>query len=174
MLAGLHPCGEAPFLTTRYDAATGESIPLAERIGILDRKLRVVNERTRSQNSWRKYARCAYQATYGYEFQGDNLLLARMNLLKTFEEYYEARWSTDPSATELKGIAKIISWNIWQMDGLTGLLPYKKPQDQYIMNGWERKKGDPGIEDECKIYDWRKNEGKKIEMFNNIKGDGCF
>ena len=34
-------CGEAPFLASRYDAATGEMIPVARRIGILDRKLRV-------------------------------------------------------------------------------------------------------------------------------------
>lgn len=33
-------CGEAPFLASRYDAATGEMIPVARRIGILDRKLR--------------------------------------------------------------------------------------------------------------------------------------
>lgn len=35
-------CGEAPYLVSRYDATTGESIPLQERIGLLDRKLRVI------------------------------------------------------------------------------------------------------------------------------------
>ena len=39
-------CGEAPFLVSRYDAATGEMIPVCRRIGILDRKLRVVGENT--------------------------------------------------------------------------------------------------------------------------------
>ena len=37
-------CGEAPYLTSRYDTVTGEFIPLIERIGLLDRKLRVVSE----------------------------------------------------------------------------------------------------------------------------------
>ena len=37
-------CGEAPYLVSRYDAATGSLIPLQDRIGLLDRKLRIVNE----------------------------------------------------------------------------------------------------------------------------------
>ena len=36
-------CGEAPFLVSRYDATTGEPINIGERVGILDRKLRLVN-----------------------------------------------------------------------------------------------------------------------------------
>ena len=35
-------CGEAPYIVSRYDTATGEIIPIERRIGILDRKLRVV------------------------------------------------------------------------------------------------------------------------------------
>ena len=77
-------CGEAPFLASRYDAATGEMIPVARRIGILDRKLRVVSENTATEDEWRKYATHAVQSTYGYEYQGDNLLLARVNLLLTY------------------------------------------------------------------------------------------
>ena len=69
-------CGEAPFLASRYDAATGEMIPVARRIGILDRKLRVVSENAATEDEWRKYATHAVQSTYGYEYQGDNLLLA--------------------------------------------------------------------------------------------------
>ena len=79
-------CGEAPFLASRYDAATGEMIPVARRIGILDRKLRVVSENAATEDEWRKYATHAVQSTYGYEYQGDNLLLARVNLLLTYHE----------------------------------------------------------------------------------------
>lgn len=40
-------CGEAPYLVSRYDTTTGELIvPPINRIGFLDRKLRVVNENT--------------------------------------------------------------------------------------------------------------------------------
>lgn len=74
----------SPFLTSRYDAATGEMIPVARRIGILDRKLRVVSENAATEDEWRKYATHAVQSTYGYEYQGDNLLLARVNLLLTY------------------------------------------------------------------------------------------
>lgn len=33
-------CGEAPFLTSRYDPTTGEPVAIPDRVGILDRKLR--------------------------------------------------------------------------------------------------------------------------------------
>lgn len=40
-------CGEAPYLVSRYDVSTGELIvPPIRRIGMLDRKLRIVNENT--------------------------------------------------------------------------------------------------------------------------------
>lgn len=37
-------CGEAPYLASRYDTMTGEIVPLEKRIGLLDRKLRVIND----------------------------------------------------------------------------------------------------------------------------------
>ena len=80
-------CGEAPFLVNRYDAATGEEIPLNKRIGILDRKLRVVNENATTEEEWLDWAYNAIAATYGYEYQGDNLLLARMNVVLTFRGF---------------------------------------------------------------------------------------
>ena len=42
-------CGEAPYIVSRYDTVTGREIPIEERIGLLDRKLRVVNENTRTR-----------------------------------------------------------------------------------------------------------------------------
>lgn len=90
-------CGEAPFLASRYDAATGEMIPVARRIGILDRKLRVVSENAATEDEWCKYATHAVQSTYGYEYQGDNLLLARVNLLLTYAEHLQARWQRKPT-----------------------------------------------------------------------------
>jgi len=55
-------CGEAPFLVSRYDASTGEVIPIKDRIGILDRKLRVVNENTNTDEEWLKWTLRAFQA----------------------------------------------------------------------------------------------------------------
>lgn len=116
-------CGEAPYLVSRYDAVTGESIPLERRIGILDRKLRIVSENTTTSTEWLKAAQTAFQSTYGYEWQGDNLVLAREALLYSFIDYYRAKFGKEPLLKSLLYIAYIISWNIWQMDGLKGVIP---------------------------------------------------
>ena len=60
-------CGEAPYLVSRYDATTGKFIPLTERIGLLDRKLRVVSENVHTSGEWLKWAQTAYQNIYGYD-----------------------------------------------------------------------------------------------------------
>lgn len=154
-------CGEAPYLVSRYDVESGEMIPIAERIGILDRKLRAVNENTQNEAEWLNWVYRAFQSTYGYEFQGDNLLIARVNLLMTFEEYLLGRWQRKPTLAEYKKIANTIIWNIWQMDGLTGTVPYAEVENNSLqvsmaeLFGW-------GIADEeenrqpcCRIYNWR-------------------
>ena len=116
-------CGEAPYIVSRYDTVSGEPIPIEQRIGLLDRKLRVVSENVNNTTDWLKWAQVAYQNVYGYEWQGDNLLLARENLLLTFVDYYKAKFSKEPQLKSLLYIAYIISWNFWQMDGLKGVIP---------------------------------------------------
>ena len=116
-------CGEAPYLTSRYDAVTGEYIDVADRIGLLDRKLRVVSENTETREDWLKWATVAAQNIYGFEWQGDNLLIARENVLFTIAEHYQAKFSEKLGTQDLIGFAKIIAWNIWQMDGLKFVVP---------------------------------------------------
>ena len=116
-------CGEAPYLVSRYDTVTGKKIPLEQRIGLLDRKLRVVNENTSKVEDWLFWTERAFQSIYGYEYQGDNLLLARENLLYTFIDFYQAQFGYMPDIQWLCKIARIISWNIWQMDGLKYVIP---------------------------------------------------
>ncbi len=116
-------CGEAPYLVSRYDTVTGEPIPVERRIGLLDRKLRIVGENTETATDWLKAAQAAFMSTYGYEWQGDNLILAREALLYTFIDYFQVKFGKDPLLKSLKFIAEIISWNIWQMDGLKGVIP---------------------------------------------------
>lgn len=116
-------CGEAPYLASRYDAVTGEVIPIKNRVGLLDRKLRIVSENTNNSIDWLTNAEIAFKSTYGYEWQGDNLLLARESLLFTFIDYYKENYGNLPSDKSMNDIAYIISWNIWQMDGLKGVLP---------------------------------------------------
>ena len=123
-------CGEAPYLVSRYDTTTGELINIKERIGLLDRKLRVINENTNTEDAWFEWVVKAYQSTYGYEFQGDNLLIARTNLILTFVDYMNYKWQKEPTEEQLKTIATIISWNVWQMDGLTYEVPLGGPSNK--------------------------------------------
>ena len=114
---------------SRYDAATGELLEIRQRIGILDRKLRVVNENTVNETEWFKWVLRAYQSVYGYEFQGDSLLIARINLLITFVDYMQDRWGRVPTDAELRKIVNVIVWNLWQMDGISGTIPFGKPKE---------------------------------------------
>lgn len=116
-------CGEAPYITSRYDSTSGRFIPIHERIGILDRKLRVINENTNNSGEWLKAAQLAFKNTYAYEWQGDSLLLAREAMLVTFLENYKFMFHKDPQLKSIRLIAEIISWNVWQMDGLKGVVP---------------------------------------------------
>ena len=61
-------CGEAPYLVSRYDTTTGEIISVHNRIGQLDRKLRVVGKNTNTKEEWLKWAIRAFQSIYGYEY----------------------------------------------------------------------------------------------------------
>ncbi len=116
-------CGEAPYITSRYDAVTGDYIEVSNRIGILDRKLRIVSENTETREEWIKWAYSAVQNVYGFDWQGDNVLIARENLLFTIAEHYKAKFNEKLETQDLVGFAKVIAWNIWQMDGLKYIIP---------------------------------------------------
>ena len=116
-------CGEAPYLVSRYDTVTGAVIPVKKRIGLLDRKLRVVCENVDSEPEWYAWAKKAIMSVYGFDWQGDNVLLARENLLFTFSDWYIEKFGPAPIKEYLKEIATILSWNIWQMDGLKFVVP---------------------------------------------------
>ncbi len=116
-------CGEAPYIASRYDSTTGEFIPVQNRIGILDRKFRVINENVDSREDWLKAVEISYKNTYAFEWQGDSLLLAREAILITFIENYTHKFKKEPSLKSIQNIANIISWNVWQMDGLKGIIP---------------------------------------------------
>ena len=73
-------CGEAPFLVSRYDATSGEPINISERVGLLDRKLRMVNEQQLSNDEWLAQVRMEFQTTNGYHWQGESLRVGRANL----------------------------------------------------------------------------------------------
>ncbi len=145
-------CGEAPYLVSRYDTVTGKSIKIIDRIGLLDRKLRILSENVDLKEEWIKWSIEAIKSIYGYDLQGDNILLARGNILDTYIDYYQDKFNNKPSFTLLKQVAEIISWNIWQMDGLKLAIPSscKKGRQKY-----------------CQIMNWEKN--KIIKFYTLIK-----
>lgn len=161
-------CGEAPYLVSRYDTVSGEALELKDRIGMLDRKMRVVKENTNSESEWLKWSERAFQSIYGFEFQGDSLLIARENLLVSYCDYMEEKLNRQPTEKELMNIAKIISWNLWQMDGLTFTIPYEKavePIEQItILDTKEKDK-----QCLCIIKDWRL---KRIYTFKDLVNKG--
>ena len=148
-------CGEAPYLVSRYDTVTGEKIELKSRIGLLDRKLRVVSENVDNEAEWIKWSERAFQSVYGYDYQGDNVLLARKNLLYTFIDNVRSKFGREPSIKELKNISTIISWNIWQMDGLKFTVPLYKEREKLEQLELFEIDGPSFIEQYCKIRDWR-------------------
>lgn len=192
-------CGEAPFVCSRYDAVTGETLPVDKRIGFLDRKLRVVSEKTKTRKEWVRWAFAALKASYGFEYQGDNLLLARINVFETFCEHLYERWGVGVSDEEIDQVAWIVSWNFWQMNGLTYAVPTNKMNAivQSMFAGYEEPAPKPmqptlfdfldelpfeevaeEMKDEesneavplCVIYDWQKNEPFE---FVSMKGKAC-
>ncbi len=118
-------CGEAPYLTSRYDTTTGEMISVSERIGLLDRKLRVITEYCEGDPKvWRDQAEIALQNVYGFEWQGDNVFLARENVLyAVLEAFTEDFGGMALDADTVRRFAEIVSWNIWQMDGIKFVVP---------------------------------------------------
>lgn len=181
-------CGEAPFIVSRYNPTshTGKLIKLENRVGFLDRKLRVISDYCHKPKEWLKWAKEAYKASYGYEWQGDNILIARENLLYAMIDYYHAKFSRRPSLLTQKEFAEIISWNIFQMDGIKYVTPMSCKHKTSIIKGIPTLFYDvPDIveRNECegckfnriekhngkyvKIMDWEKN--KPIKFIDLIK-----
>jgi hypothetical protein len=130
-------CGEAPFIVSRYNptAHTGKLIKLNNRVGFLDRKLNVISKYCNQPKEWLDWAKEAYKASYGYEWQGDNVLIARENLLYTLIDYYEAKFGHTPSIDTQQEFAEIISWNIFQMDGLKYVIPMSCHHETKVLLG---------------------------------------
>jgi hypothetical protein len=120
-------CGEAPFIAGRYNPTsnTGLIIKPDNRVGFLDRKMQAVKKFTANKADWLSAAETALKACYGYEWQGDNLLIARENILLTMDDFYRDKFDVKKGlkTEQLEHFAEIISWNVWQMDGLKYVKP---------------------------------------------------
>ena len=61
-------CGEAPYMVTRYDTVTGEEIPLAERVGFVDRKLKRISREVSDEATFYDLVKEAYRASSGFDW----------------------------------------------------------------------------------------------------------
>lgn len=176
-------CGEAPFIVSRYDPVSDLHglLDIPNREGFLDKKLKTVSKYCDIEDVWLKWAKIAFQSSYGYEWQGDSLLIARENLLYTFVDYYEDKFKKIPNIKVQKEIAEVIVWNIFQMDGLKCVIPMSCKTQTIIIEGSVDllgKKDDQIKEKECegcntknirthngiyvKIMDWKKDKHIKF------------
>jgi len=129
-------CGEAPFIVSRYNpTAHGKLIKLENRVGFLDKKLKVVSRFCHKNDEWLFWSKEAFKASYGYEWQGDNVLLARENLLYSLIDYYEAKFMKRPTLRVQEEFSEIISWNIFQMDGLRYVIPMSCYHESKVIPG---------------------------------------
>jgi len=180
-------CGEAPFIVSRYDPVSDKKqiLPIKKRVGFLDKKLSIVSKYCDTHVDWLKWSKIAFQCSYGYEWQGDSLLIARENLLYTFIDYYQDKFNDTPNIELQKEIAEIIVWNIFQMDGLKYVIPMSCKTENITVKGLEtlfgkeddrvEEKVCPGCENKTahnhngvyvKIMDWQK--GKQIKFVDII------
>ena len=163
-------CGEAPYMATRYDMESGEIVKICDRVGFVDRKLSRINMEVSDKAEWQRLAVLAYKSSYGFEWNGDSLLLARENLLYTYRDYYVDKWGDEPLHGLFEEIAKIISYNVFQMDGLNCTIPLtekrekvvecqltlfgnEEPEEQWIITRGKR----------VKVMNWETN---KMEFFD--------
>ena len=161
-------------MASRYDMESGDPIPLSERVGFVDRKLKRINAEVNNEADWQRLVELAYKSSYGFEWSGDSLLLARENLLYTYRDYFVERWGEAPTIGLMRNIAEIISYNVFQMDGLKYIIPLSEKKEKVTSaeislfeddapeEKWITKPGK-----RVKIMDWQKN---KMEFFD--KGVG--
>lgn len=170
-------CGEAPFIATRYNptSSSGKLLKLKYRVGFLDKKLKIISKFSESIEDWLYWAKEAYKSSYGYEWQGDNILIARENLLYTLIEYYKAKFKSRPPLEIQEEFANIISWNIFQMDGLKYVIPLSCHHETRIKQGeltlfWETPDTVEEYECEgCKYNRSAKHNGKYVKIMDWVK-----
>lgn len=152
--------GEAPYMSTRYDMGTGEVVPLTERVGFVDRKLKRINAEIDDKAEWQRLVIEAYKSSYGFEWSGDSLLLARENLLYTYRDYFFQKWYEEPTYGLFENIAEILSYNLFQMDGLKYIIPLTEKREMVVELQMSL------FDDEESEEQWIIKPGKRVKIMN--------
>lgn len=153
-------CGEAPYMTSRYDMETGNLILLKNRVGFIDRKLERINREIDDKAEWQRLVELAYKSSYGFEWSGDSLLIARENLLYTYRDFYVEKWGEEPLYGLFEEIAKIISYNIFQMDGVKYIIPLSEKRERKLSVEISL------FDDDEPEEEWIVQSGKRVRIMN--------
>lgn len=153
-------CGEAPYMTSRYDMETGDLILLKNRVGFIDRKLERINREIDDKAEWQRLVELAYKSSYGFEWSGDSLLIARENLLYTYRDFYVEKWGEEPLYGLFEEIAKIISYNIFQMDGVKYIIPLSEKRERKLSVEISL------FDDDEPEEEWIVQSGKRVRIMN--------
>lgn len=153
-------CGEAPYMASRYDMESGEIISINKRVGFVDRKLNRINTEINDKAEWQRLVEEAYKSSYGFEWSGDSLLLARENLLYTYRDYYFEKWQEEPLYGLYKTIAEIISYNVFQMDGLKYIIPLSEKKEKKLSVAISL------FDDDEPEEEWIIKPGKRVKIMN--------
>ena len=77
------------------------------------------------------------------------------------------RWNRVPTEAELRKVVNVIVWNFWQMDGITGMIPFGKNKEEYhqfnlfdfvVADELDSQDTEEPEEVYCRIYDWRSDK----------------
>lgn len=119
-------CNDAPHTVSLYDESTGDIVMLPFREGLLDRKMALINSLplTHDETNWKVCTSNALMSSYGYEYRGDHLYMARRNILCDVIDWYEDKFGKDIGVDMMKEFADIISRNFVQMNESRGCIPF--------------------------------------------------
>lgn len=130
--------GEAPHMATRYDVETGEIVPLTKRVGFVDRKLKRINAEVDDKAEWQRLVLKRINQVMVLSGVVTHFYLLGKIFFTHTEIIIFKNGSKNQLMACLVNIAKIISYNLFQMDGLKYIIPLTEKRVK-IMN-WETNK----------------------------------
>ena len=116
----LFQAGRGQALVFRPFALGAQPMPYEKRMGILDRRLRIISENTREESEWLRWAESALQSLYGTDSSPLSIFQARLSAIMAVREAYAQRFGAQLPVREEKYMVTTLCWNLFQMDPVTG------------------------------------------------------
>lgn len=161
-------CAEGFTLATVYAPASGRILPVNERTGFIDIKLNLISRLCDSPDAWIILARYAVGSCYGFEVNGDNLFLTRINVLSSILDFFKNKFDSPLNFQEVEEFANIISWNIFQLDGYTHSIPHFILKDKSIAYAPIVEPSDSKHSAVPHIYDWERKGVSQLQELAKI------